>query len=206
MIRDRVPEARSLLDVACGTGWHLERLREWYEVEGLDYSPGMLRYAGARLPGVALHQADMRSFDLGRTFDVVTCLSSSIAWMRTPDDLSQAIGTMARHLTPGGLLVIEPWDFPEEAASDEPWVTTAEAPDRRVALMETTVLEGDTWVQETHYLDWAPERGIEHWVDTQELGAFSKADYVASLEEAGLGVDFESPGLLGRGLFLTRPR
>jgi SAM-dependent methyltransferase len=200
-----VPDARSLLDVACGTGVHLERLRKWYEVEGLDSSPGMLRYARARLPGAALHQADMRSFDLGRTFDVVTCLSSSIAWMRTPDDLSQAIRTMARHLASGGLLVIEPWDFPEDATSQEPWVTTAEANDHRVALMETTVLEGETWVQETHYLDWTLARGIEHWVDTHELGAFSKADYVASLEEAGLGVDFDSFGLLGRGLFLAKP-
>jgi ubiquinone/menaquinone biosynthesis C-methylase UbiE len=33
------PRAVSLLDVACGTGRHLECLREHYRVEGLDMSP-----------------------------------------------------------------------------------------------------------------------------------------------------------------------
>jgi hypothetical protein len=46
-----------------------------------------------------------------------------------------------RHLNQGGLLVIEPWDFPEDA-NDRPWVTTVEVDDRALALMETTTLEG----------------------------------------------------------------
>ena len=29
MIRERCPTARTLLDVACGTGKHLERLNSW---------------------------------------------------------------------------------------------------------------------------------------------------------------------------------
>ena len=38
----QAPRASSLLDVGCGTGRHLELLRERYEVEGLDVSPAML--------------------------------------------------------------------------------------------------------------------------------------------------------------------
>lgn len=36
LIEERNPGARTLLDVACGTGQHLEHLKERYEVEGVD--------------------------------------------------------------------------------------------------------------------------------------------------------------------------
>jgi SAM-dependent methyltransferase len=205
IIEDRRPGARSLLDVACGTGWHLERLGDWYEVEGLDASPGMLRHAQRRLPSVPLHQADMRSFDLGRSFDVVVCLSSSIAWMQTRTDLFGAVWTMARHTGEGGLLFVELWDFPKDAKG-EPWMTTVNSGDRAVALLETTTLQGDAWLQETHYLMWSCDRGIEHLEETATLGAFTKADHEAAFAEAELAVEFDPHGLLGRGLFIGTRR
>jgi len=70
----------------------------------------MLQLAASRLPGVPLHPGDMRDFDLGERFDVVTCLGSSIAWMTTDADMRRAVANMARHLHPGGVLLIEPWD------------------------------------------------------------------------------------------------
>ena len=57
----------------------------------------------------ALEVADMTSFDLGRRFDVVTCLFSSIGYVGTAERLDQAIATMAAHLEPGGTLIVEPW-------------------------------------------------------------------------------------------------
>ncbi|MFL5736557.1 MAG: class I SAM-dependent DNA methyltransferase [Actinomycetota bacterium] len=204
MIREVNPDARSLLDVACGTGWHLERLRDWYAVEGVDASPAMLEIAGRRLGDVSLHLGDMRSFELGKRFDVVTCLSSSIAHMRTGEDLRRAVRTMARHLTEGGLLVLEPWDFPEASRDERPWVHTVEWDDRSVILMETTTLDGQLWRQDTHLLLWRHGGPIEHLLERTTLGAFTKDDHVRALEEAGLSVRFDESGLLGRGLFLGR--
>ena len=76
LIRERRPKARKLLDVACGTGLHLQHLREGYEVEGLDLDPKLLKFARERLGEVPLHEGDMRDFDLGRRFDAITCLFS----------------------------------------------------------------------------------------------------------------------------------
>ncbi len=90
IVSARYPGARTLLDVACGTGRHLEALRASFDVEGLDLDAGLLHVAAARLPGVPLHLGDMRDADLGRTFDVVTCLFSSIGYMQTPDELGRA--------------------------------------------------------------------------------------------------------------------
>src|SRR5689334_16795469 len=89
--------ATTLLDVACGTGLDLSHLREHYRVEGVDLDPRMLEIARNRLPDVPLHVGDMTDFDLGRTFDVVTCLGSAIGAVRTPERLNSAIACMARH-------------------------------------------------------------------------------------------------------------
>src|ERR1700730_14223815 len=52
------PGAVSLLDVACGTGRHLEHLRSRYRVEGLDLNPKLLQIARNRLGGARLPRTD----------------------------------------------------------------------------------------------------------------------------------------------------
>jgi len=138
----------------------------------------------------------MRSFDLDRSFDVLVCLSSSIAWMQTRTELFGAVATMARQTGEGGLLIIEPWDFPEDANA-EPWMTTVRSDDRAAALLETTTLQGDTWLQKTHYLTWSRDQGIEHLEERATLGAFTKADQESAFAQAGLTVEFDPQGLLG---------
>lgn len=197
------PAATSLLDVACGTGWYLEELRRWYEVEGVDLSPAMLDLARRRLPDVPLHEADMREFDLGPTFDVVTCLSSSVASMLSRNELDRGVENMARHLKDGGVLVLEPWDAPEDVPGAEPvWTTTAQETGRAVALMQTTRLSGDVWIQESQYLIWTSAQGIRHVTELDQLGAFTKGDYETSLRRAGLDARYDANGLLGRGLHI----
>jgi len=134
LVEARALDARSLLDVACGTGMHLGELRRWYEVEGVDVDPQLLAIARERLSGVPLHQADMTTLDLGRTFDVVTCLFSSIAYVRTPEGLVRATAALARHVAPGGLLVVEPWILPGGTTScDAPLPRLGRPGQRRLA-------------------------------------------------------------------------
>ena len=113
LIRQHVADAESLLDVACGTGLHLSHLRHDLRVEGIEPHPRLRAIARDRLDGVPVHDGDMRTFDLGRRFDVVTCLFSAIGYMLNLEDLRTAIGQMAAHVSPGGLLVVEPWFHPE---------------------------------------------------------------------------------------------
>src|SRR5690349_18343373 len=104
-LREASPEARTLLDVGCGTGRHLEHLARDYEVSGLDLSPELLAAARARCPTVPLYEGDMTGFDLGTTFDVITCLFSAIAYVRTLENLRRSLATFARHLNPGGVVL-----------------------------------------------------------------------------------------------------
>ena len=109
----RFAGAASLLDVACGTGKHLEILRGTYRVEGADIDRGLLEIARDRVPDVPLHLADMRDLGLQGRFDVITCLFSAIGHLKDTDELDAAIASMAAHLTPRGILLVEPWIEPD---------------------------------------------------------------------------------------------
>src|SRR6266567_590223 len=63
--RHKKSSGNKLLDVACGTGNHIQYLKQHYSVEGLDSSPEMLRIARKKHPEVVFHRGDMTSFKKG---------------------------------------------------------------------------------------------------------------------------------------------
>ncbi len=202
LIADRNPSARSLLDVACGTGLHLEQLRGHFdEVEGLDLDPGMLKIAKERLQGVTLHEADMRNFQLEKTFDVVTCLFSSIGYAGSLENLNSAIGSMARHLNSGGLVFVEPWIFPEDWIDGHLAMEVIDEPDRKIARMDRSHRNGRGTTLEFNYMA-ATLEGVEYLEERHEAIMFTKYEYRAAFEGCGLGVEFDEEGLIGRGLYI----
>lgn len=199
----RCPDAATLLDVACGTGGHLEHLRSRFVCEGVDLDADRLRLAAARCPGVPLVEADMRSFDLGRTFDVVTCLFSSIGYLRSDDDLSAGVAAMAQHLAPGGLLVVEPWFAREAWFEGRVQVLTADLPGGAVATrVAHSGIRGDLAVLDFQFLI-ADEQGITHHGEMIALALRPSTAYIAAFEAAGLvEVEVDPVGPIGRGLLL----
>lgn len=195
----------ALLDVACGTGQHLAFLRPWYEVEGLDLDPAMLDIARQHCPDVVLHQADMVDFDLRRCYNVVICLFSSIGYVKTRPRLHHALHTMVRHLHPGGVLLVEPWLTPEVYCAGSIHAHFVDQPDRKIARMNVSAVEGGLSVLDFHYLVATPA-GIEHFTERHELGLFSHDEYLAAFVATGLEVVYDAQGLMGRGLYVgTRP-
>ncbi len=202
LVSARKPDSGTLLDVACGTGSHLVHLRDWYSVEGVDLDAGMLAVATDRLPGVTLHEADMRDFDLGRTFDVVTCLFSSIGYVKSVEGLSSAVRAMARHLAPGGVLIVEPWLTPSTFdPSHLGRVIMAERPNLQAVRMNGSRVEGNVSILDFHYLVATPGN-VGHLTETHSLGLFTDDEYRSTFEDVGLSVDHDAEGLMGRGLWI----
>jgi SAM-dependent methyltransferase len=202
LIEARVPKARTLLDVACGTGKHLELLRGRYDVEGVDLDAEMLRIARRRLgEDVPLHEGDMTSFNLGRTFDVVTCLFSSIGYARTDAALRAAIEGMARHVAPGGLLVVEPWFLPEQWQPRHVGAVFVDEPDLKVARINVSADVQEIMTLTFHYLVGTPE-GVDHFTEDHVVGMFTHEQYLTAVRGAGLEVEHEAEGLMGRGLYI----
>ncbi|MEV5885286.1 class I SAM-dependent methyltransferase [Streptomyces sp. NPDC052020] len=207
LVRSRAPEASSLLDVACGTGTHLEYFaKEFPHTEGLELSEDMLDHARSRLPDVRLHQGDMRDFRLERRFDAVVSMFSSVGYLGTTAELDDTLASFARHLTPGGVAVIEPWWFPETFADG--WVSAdvVRRDGRTVARVSHSVREGKATRMEVHFTVAEPGRGVRHFSDVHHITLFHRAEYEAAFEAAGLRVEYLEGGPSGRGLFVgVRP-
>ena len=63
-----------LLDVGCGTGKHLEYLKDDFSCTGCDINNEMLEIAKTDVNGVIFTQADMINLDLKNKFDIILCL------------------------------------------------------------------------------------------------------------------------------------
>lgn len=212
VITDRRPEATSLLDVACGTGEHLVYLQKAFtHVEGVDISVSMCEIAQKKLPSVPIHATDMRAFELGRCFDGVICPFSSIAHAGSVEGLDAAISCMARHLTPGGVLAVEPWLFPERLAGARPVMHTSTTghlghdvvtDDGRVVSMVSHFSVVDRIAHmKVHYLFGEPA-GVQHFTDSLDMTLFAREEYEAAFYRAGCEVEFHEGVPWTRGLFV----
>jgi SAM-dependent methyltransferase len=190
LIRQRNARARSLLDVACGTGLHLSHLRAAFpDVAGVDVEPAMLAVARKRLEGVPLHRADMRDMALGRRFDAVTCLFSSVGYLPGAEDLDLAVARMAAHLSPGGVLVIDGWVRPDRWR--EPGLVQADAQtgaELAVARLSRSRRDGAHTVLDMRYLIGTSE-GIESAEERHELTLFADEEYRRAFGRAGLSAE-----------------
>lgn len=202
LARERCPGAATLLDVGCGTGAHLAHLRADFDCAGVDLAEPMVRLARAKLgDAVPVHRADMRSFALDRRFDVVCCLYSAVGYLGGPGDLRAAVRTMARHLVPGGVLVVEPWILAEQWNGGDLVDARFTAGGTRVCRMGRWRTRGGRSVVEMHYLVGDGD-GVRHFVDHQELSLFGRAEYEGAFTAAGCTVEHLPDAYADRGVFL----
>lgn len=101
----------TVLDCACGTGLHLAMFHGMgLTCFGSDISPDMLTVAKGNLIGknVILKEQDFRKLEESwhDTYDMITCLTTSLPYMLTDEDLHTALTSMYEKLNPGGVLVI----------------------------------------------------------------------------------------------------
>ncbi len=102
----QLPDGGRVLDLGCGAGEPIARwfIAEGFRVTGVDFAEAMLDIARGRWPDGDWRQADMRNFELGEAFDGIVAWDSF--FHLTQDEQRTSIGRMARHLTPGGSLLM----------------------------------------------------------------------------------------------------
>jgi SAM-dependent methyltransferase len=96
-----------LMDVACGTGTHAQKLTNNFKITGVDLSPQMLEIAQKKVPNANFIQGDMKSFNTGSKFDVITCIFSAIHYNRNLKELGGTLQNFYEHLNPGGILIFD---------------------------------------------------------------------------------------------------
>ncbi len=103
---------RRILDLPCGQGRHaIELARRGYDVTGVDLSPFLLKIAAdrGRAEGVRVRwlSGDMRQPIVGKRFDVVLNLFTSLGYFAEEADDRTVIDAAAAMVLPGGRFVLE---------------------------------------------------------------------------------------------------
>ena len=102
----------SVLELGCGTGHKLIPIAsDGHPCVGLDASPDMLAEADRKARERGAHvewvHGDMRSFDLGRTFDLIFITANSLLHLHETEDLLSCLHSVRRHLAPEGRFVLD---------------------------------------------------------------------------------------------------
>jgi ubiquinone/menaquinone biosynthesis C-methylase UbiE len=189
--KNRRSQGQDLLEVGCGTGLYLQHFENDFSCTGIDISPAMLRVAKKRLKKTDLLQGDMRTFDLGKEFDIVLCLFSSIANLKNYRELRQTMKNFSRHLKPGGVLMVGPWQHPERFAPGMPRLFTYDSPDLKLARIDFPKKRGAKSSLEFHWLIAEKNEPVKYIAeDRHELTEFSNDQYMESMRAASLAPRF----------------
>ena len=185
-------DARSVLDLGCGTGELAAALGEGRSVTGVDPAAAMLDIARARPGGdrVAWVEADARDLRLGQRFDLILLTSHSFQVFLTDDDQHAALATIAAHLAPSGRFI---FDTRNPAIG----VRESREPTRRT-LTHPTLGPIEAWNQSTY----DPAMGILSYKNGYRVLSTGKTasapahirytpreDLAAKITAAGLSVD-----------------
>jgi hypothetical protein len=146
----------------------------------------------------------MTCFDLGKTYDLILCLFSSIGYVRTLENVVKALNCFKTHLNAGGILLVEPWFTPQTwKPHTSVHMLTAESSEGKVCRMNVSGQEGLMSIIDFHYLVGTPE-GVTHFTERHELGLFTIEEMLGAFKEAALDVRYDPDGLTGRGLYIAR--
>ncbi len=197
--------AHTLLDVGCGTGEHACLLKSifGYEVDGIDLDADLIAVAKDKNPDGTFCQSDMADFVMGKTYDAVICLFSSIGYVKTLDRVAASLQKFKEHTKDGGIIIVEPWFQPGVLKPDKIFLNTVEDNEFSVVRMAYSKVSGRLSTLHFEYLIGTPGN-ISHEVETHELGLFTVDEIKECFQRVGLRVDYDKQGLSGRGLYISR--
>jgi SAM-dependent methyltransferase len=178
---------RTVLELGSGGGNNASHLKARFAMTLVDLSPGMLAVSRALNPELEHVQGDMRTVRLGREFDAVF-VHDAVCYMRTEDDLRQAMETVYVHCRPGGAALFAPDHVRENFTSSTDHGGHDGADGRGMRYMMWTwdpdPADGAYTVDFAYLLREADGSvRVEH--DRHVEGLFSRADWLRLLAEAG---------------------
>lgn len=206
MVRKYGNGGKLLLDVGCGTGSHMVFLKEKFKVAGIDLSNEMLAIARRKLHGARLLREDMRNFKLHQTFDVITCLFSTINYNRSEHDYLRTFRNFASHLNYGGIAIIELFLREGVDAEGRFSFDTFEKGNVHVGRMGGSRRDGNL---ATVIYAYVVKKGRDTAVRTEQsrMGVYSSSEIKRMAEQAGfrlLKLDRSSRNPFGRSYLVLK--
>ena len=200
----KLSSGNQLLDVACGTGSHIEFFVDDFDCLGVDLNPEMLELAKDKVPKAKFLEADMINLNLEQKFDTIVCLFSSIGYVKTEENLRKTIAGFTNHLEKGGVVIIEPWLTKEIYRSGSPHMVTYHGDNTKIARVSVSELKDENISYfEMHFLIAETNKPVLHFVDKHELAMFPIDLQLEIMNENGLKANHHKKGLFDdRGLLI----
>ncbi|MFZ0679164.1 class I SAM-dependent methyltransferase [Candidatus Binatus sp.] len=200
------PAPRTVLELGSGGGNNALHLKSKFEMTLVDLSSQMLAVSRKLNPECEHREGDMRTVNLGRTFDAVF-IHDAIAYMTNVEDLGAAIRNAYRHCRAGGVALFVP-DCVRETFVAETKHGGHDGDGRSLRYLIWTVDPDPT--DTTYRTDFAimlrdrnGETRVVH--DSHIEGMFPCAEWMSLLSAAG----FEARALTdewGREIFVAKRR
>jgi len=120
IIKKYRPNAKSVLNLGCGTGNHdIFLAQKGYDITSIDCSESNIEKANSKLTDIYeyknrlnFHKDDIRTYRANKTYDIVISLFHVISYQITNADLKSVFETVKIHLNNSGLFIFDCWYGP----------------------------------------------------------------------------------------------
>jgi ubiquinone/menaquinone biosynthesis C-methylase UbiE len=179
-------EPKTLLELGSGGGNNASHLKKYFQMTLIDLAPNMLEVSRNLNPECEHIQGDMRTVRLGRQFDAVF-IHDAIMYMKSEEDLRQAIATTYNHCKPGGASLFTP-DWTRESFHSGVTHGGHDTKNRSMRYLEWNFDPDPTdtqYVSHMVYLLRKSNDDVQCIYDRHDLGLFGFDDWMRIIGETG---------------------
>lgn len=178
-----------LVEMGAGGGHTLSHLAGDFELLAVDIAEPMLVNCSLICPEAMTILGDMRTIDLSRQVDVVL-IHDAVDYMTTPADAKAAITNAAKHLKPGGILIVAP-TYTVESFEDDQSISDEHA-DKQVTVAFTSKVKlakdaANQFLMQMVF-DITESGQTTRLTDEHRCGLFTEADWLDWIKAEGLEV------------------
>lgn len=110
LIKDRITELNkieNLLEIGCGTGEILNRLKKYFVVHGIDNSVNMIEKAKKKYDAVSFVEKDMLNLDEEKKYDAIISNFDTFNYLKNTHELNIAFRNVKNALKQNGVFLFD---------------------------------------------------------------------------------------------------
>lgn len=199
-------EGNNLLDLACGSGPHIEYWLDKYHIVGLDNNMHMLMCAKRKWPQIVYICGNMFHFSNLFNFDIATFLYGSIGYAESIEEIESAIVCVSKCLNRGGIYILTPGEI-KDNFENKVFVKSKELDDKGSYFRKIEIVRQ---VDENNAVISMNYRIVTHGnAKTHKyeipISLFRRDDYICVLEKNGFLIEEEkNQSEFRMGVFVCR--